>query len=294
MKQTSAMSDEEIERQYNPAVAVPDFALHLKAWRIAATHAYQTLAYVKDIRYGSGARQLLDIFPSANGPASTLSPVCLFFHGGAWRSLSKEFVAGIAGSLVPAGITCVCVGYDLCPQVPLARIAEEAREACAWVVSNIASYGGDPRAIVLAGSSAGAQLAALMLSDRYGPALGEDALFPIAAALASGLYDLRPLTRVSFNVDLGLDSNSAANLSPLFNLPRRRAPMLVAVGSDETSEWIGQSRQYHLACLKSGVPAELFLVPGANHFTVGIGVPGTEMNTALVHFIKEAVRSVAI
>ncbi|MEJ0069380.1 MAG: hypothetical protein WDO24_12380 [Pseudomonadota bacterium] len=99
----------------NPRVSAPDFEHHLQIGDAAADHARRTHARRADIRYGAGPRQLLDIFPSARASA----PVNIFFHGGFWRALSKDAMAGAAPALVDAGITCVQVGYDLCPAVTL-------------------------------------------------------------------------------------------------------------------------------------------------------------------------------
>jgi len=59
----------------------------------------------------------------------------------------------------------------------------------------------------------------------------------------SGVHDLSPLVHFSYNSDLRLDDATAARLSPSNLSPRSRAPLLLAAGADETSEFV---RQTHL------------------------------------------------
>jgi acetyl esterase/lipase len=57
--------------------------------------------------------------------------------------------------------------------VEIKQIAEDVAKALRWTVDHAKSYGGDPRRIVVAGHSAGAQLAALVSTDdRYLKAQG--------------------------------------------------------------------------------------------------------------------------
>jgi arylformamidase len=86
----------------------------------------------------------------------------------------------------------------------------------------------------------------------------------------SGVFDLEPLVKVSFNSDLGLDPQSARELSPIHLDPRLDAPLLLAAGADETSEFIRQSRglwQSWPRCRPRTRDGPLF-VPGKHHFSV--------------------------
>jgi arylformamidase len=65
---------------------------------------------------------------------------------------------------------------------------------------------------------------------------------PFAGGVSlSGLHDLVPLVQFSYNVDLRLDEPEARRLSPIEHRPLTDAPLLVAVGADETSEFLRQS-----------------------------------------------------
>jgi len=94
---------------------------------------------------------------------------------------------------------------------------------------------------------------------------------PIAGAVSlSGVHDLAPLVLYSFNTDLKLDAAAAARMSPVNLTPRSRAPLVIAVGADETSEFLRQSRilwDRWPANRPAGMNAPLF-IPERNHFSV--------------------------
>ena len=273
----------EAERLYNPRISAPDFEHHLALGARAAEQARQTLTRRADIRYGAGPRQLLDIFPSRRANA----PVNIFFHGGFWRALDKESMAGAAPALVEAGITCVQVGYDLCPAVTLPQIIDQAREAVLWVHRNIAAHGGDPGRLYISGVSAGAHLAAMTLAAGWQASAGLPADAVCGAVLVSGLYDVAPVLTISVNDAVRLTADDVAGASPLNHLPRAGLPLLVTVGDAETSAWIDQSRRYDAACRGAGAASRFALIPGAHHFSTGVWLPGGAANQQLLAFITE-------
>jgi len=84
--------------------------------------------------------------------------------------------------------------------------------------------------------------------------------------LVSGLYDLAPLVQASFlNVDLKLDAHSADQLSPAWIPPACRAPLITAVGEQESSEFKRQNvllGERWGAFLRQDVP-----LPGRHHLS---------------------------
>jgi acetyl esterase/lipase len=118
--------------------------------------------YVSDADY-EGGRDLLDIY-MPEGAAHV--PVVVFFHGGALRAGDKGRVGQVvAGRLVPYGIGVVSANYRLTPSVMHPAHVQDAASATAWVIDNIARYGGDAENVYVAGHSAGAYLAALLTLD---------------------------------------------------------------------------------------------------------------------------------
>ena len=55
--------------------------------------------------------------------------------------------------------------------------------------------------------------------------------------------------------------------SPVRLLPPIQCPLVIAVGSDETEEFLDQSRELY-AAWKEAVPAEMVEVRGLNHYSI--------------------------
>lgn len=252
---------DELRRQFDMRIAVPDGEsfTHARAARSAPLRA--SLPGERDLRYGAGPRQLVDIYSGTQD-----GPIVMFFHGGAWRNQSKEGFAFVAEPLVAAGITTVVVGYDLIPNVTLPDIMREACEAVAWTVRTLAPTGN--RRVVLAGHSAGAQLAGMALAHDF----SRDGLArsPVhAALLVSGSYDMEPHRHHGRYLDMGLDEAMVQRASPLRNPPLDpTVELVIAAGGGETPGYIRQAEEYHAMCAARGHRSRVLLAPGDHHFSV--------------------------
>lgn len=69
-------------------------------------------------------------------------PTVVWFHGGGLTGGRREIPKALCGK----GFAVVGVDYRLAPRVKVADCVADAAAAAAWVVKNIASYGGDPAA----------------------------------------------------------------------------------------------------------------------------------------------------
>lgn len=119
-----------------------------------------------DVGYGNDPAQRLDL----RTPASTGFATLIFIHGGSLTSGDKadSDYAHVCDSFPAVGIACANVNYRLGPQHSWPAQAEDLASAIAWVGTNIAAYGGDPKKLFLLGHSSGATLVALVGSDeRY-------------------------------------------------------------------------------------------------------------------------------
>src|SRR5208282_220901 len=223
-----------VEREYNLRAAFPDHPQWFARWADDSASARQRLPAFLDLRYGSGPKQTLDLFPSENPRAALL-----FIHGGYWRALDKREHAFVAPPLVARGIGVAVINYDLCPQVRIAHIVEQCREAVTWLRREGSRFGVPAQRLIVAGHSAGGHLAAMLLATDWRARGLPDA---VAAAVAiSGVFDLEPLLQVSFNADLQLDAAQARSVSPIHLRPHAAVPLVIAAGADETREFIRQS-----------------------------------------------------
>ncbi len=250
------------EAEYNNRARVPEHPQIFARWErdAAAYRAEAAQAAELSLAYGATPRQTIDLFHPADGRAA---PLALFIHGGYWRSLAPSQFSHMATGLNGRGVTVAVAGYDLCPQVKIADIIAEMRQACLYLWRRFG------RRIMVYGHSAGGHLAACMLATDWralDPGAPRD-LVPAACAI-SGLFDLAPLVGISMNQDLCLTPADARAASPLF-WPAPTGRVLEAwCGALESSEFRRQNRIIADAWAKAGVGTVCLEVPDANHFTV--------------------------
>lgn len=152
---------------------------------------------VGNIAYGdAGRRNLLDVYHRNSRPVAergdrrTGGPVLVYFHGGGFRVGHKRWEGrALLNQLAARGWVCVSANYRLAPahQFPAAHV--DAKRVIAWVRAHAADYGGDPRTVIVSGSSAGGHLATMTALTANDPAFQpgfEDADTSVAAAI--GFY----------------------------------------------------------------------------------------------------------
>jgi acetyl esterase len=113
---------------------------------------------MRDLVYGPHPFNRLDVYRPLFAPRPM--PVLLYIHGGAFSLCSKETHRGIARATAWGGQYLVFnIDYRLAPQFRFPCAHEDACAAYVWVAENCARFGGDPNRIVVAGESAGGNLA---------------------------------------------------------------------------------------------------------------------------------------
>lgn len=258
-----AYGKEELDFQYSPSRSAHAFADTLRRWDEGSAKARSDLASTTrlDVRYGTRPRQTLDWFGIADRDQK--KPVHVFIHGGFWQESSKDMAGFLAPSHVAVGAQFVAVGYTLAPDISLRGIIGEIEEAFRFVQENALALGGDPARIIVSGHSAGAFLAAWLVSR-----MSAQACRPSAAILISGVFDLEPVSRSYVNDKLGLRPPDAAALSFAGKAPGIDIPVQIFVGGDETAEFLRQSR-YLLDEWRDKLSAiDLIELPGRDHFDI--------------------------
>ncbi|MCK8784676.1 alpha/beta hydrolase [Roseomonas sp. NAR14] len=285
------MDHARLEREYDARGTVADIMPILAEYRRRTDAAKAALPHHAGLRYGPTEAERLDVYPARGAGPAAAAPVFLFIHGGYWRLLDAADSGSMATGLVAAGACVVVVNYALAPSVTLEEIVRQCRAALAWVHREIHRYGGDPGAIHVSGSSAGAHLAAMLAAGGGWQAefgLPERAV--AGATLLSGLYELEPLLRCLPNDWLRLDAARARALSPaLLPPPPPGLPILCSVAPGETGEFRRQTADYRARAAGAGCAAELVPAPGAsNHFDIVFALddPATAIGAALLRAMR--------
>ena len=274
----------QLDAQYNPSLLLKPDDAPMAHFTAQAQAARSSLACTLNVPYGPTKAETLDIFPAAQPGA----PVFVFIHGGYWRALSSKDFSGVALGLQKRGITTVVVDYALCPFVTIDEITRQVRAASAWVLRNIAQYGGDPARVAVGGHSAGGHLTAMCLQTEWARDYGlpQD---PFAGAIAfSGLYDLAPLRYSYLQPMIQLDDGTIRRNSPAFAVRPCSTPLWITWGGAESSEFARQSSTYHQAWQAAGNHSVLEAHAGANHFTVIHGLE--DPHSAVCHWLARTLK----
>lgn len=196
------MDLEELEEQYSPS----RWSRRMDSESVIQAHIDVTTAGTQKARaaahtllhvpYGDGEGEKLDIYFPAD--SSETFPVFVYIHGGYWQCLSKDASGFSAPALLSQGVAVVALGYDIAPKGHMDAMVLQVRRSLAFLVKQYHRI----RGIYLCGHSAGAHLAAMVLSTDW----TEFGVVPDirGAVLVSGVYDLEPLLHTYVNDALNM------------------------------------------------------------------------------------------
>jgi len=278
------LTPQQLDRQYNARAAIPDHPEIFARWRAESCAVRNELHCEQDYYFGPSPAETLDLYPAAVPNA----PLLVFIHGGYWRSLDKQDFSFLAPAFVSAGVAVAMPNYGLAPAIPIAEMVRQMLRALAWLYRHLPELGIDRRRIVVAGHSAGAHLAAMMLAVDW-PLMAGDLPRNLlrGAVCISGLYDLRPLVRAPFlQEDLKLDDATAQLVSPVAYRPALPLPLITAVGSEESSEFKRQNsliREAWPHCFRHDLP-----LPGRHHLASveALGDPDHSLFNATLRLLE--------
>jgi pectinesterase len=131
--------------------------------RIAGEIKFSNLVEEKNIRYCNvGDRKLLmDVF-YAKWKASSKRTAVIIIHGGGWRSGNRTLHYPLAQRLAKLGYVCFTPEYRLSTEALYPAGVYDIKAAIRWVRQNAEKYNLNKDKIVIAGHSAGGELAAMM------------------------------------------------------------------------------------------------------------------------------------
>jgi acetyl esterase/lipase len=200
-----------------------------------------------NIAYGDGPRFRLDVYTP--DPPAVSAPVVMFIYGGGWKAGDKFEYEFVGRALASQGFVAVIADYRIFPEVRYPAFLEDNARAIKWIEDNIASYGGDPKRLFLAGHSAGAYNAVMLGLDHsflseYGVTV------PIRAIAAlSGPYDFYPFEYDEVRNAFG-DAPNPEGTQPVNLVTSDAPPMLLMSGTTDPIVRV-QNTQHLAAKLKT-------------------------------------------
>lgn len=220
-----------------------------------------------DVVYNSeGDRELkLDLYRPEGGEVPTRTAV-LLVHGGGWILGERGMMAPLASRFADQGYLAVPVEYRLVREAPWPAQLEDVIAAVNWMSENADRLGIEPGRIVLAGASAGGQLA-LMAATR----LQEQRQVAAVVSLFSAselTVDPQPAkgqfgAAMLLGEDAGEEAVRAA--SPLYQVTGDFPPTFLLHGGNDWMIDPAASIRLYQQLADLGVTAELHIVANALH-----------------------------
>jgi acetyl esterase len=241
---------------------------------------------------GDGGSFLVRVLAPANP-----GRVILYFHGGGWVTGHIDEFDTLGRRLAErTGSAVVLVNYRKAPEHPYPAAVEDAWTALTWTAGNLSRIAGGPVPVVVAGDSAGGNLAAVLAlraRDRSGPPLAAQVLvYPVTDAGLDAPGYRAPENQLLLNRDSMVwfwghyapdERRGEPDASPLraashIGLP----PALVLLAEYDVLRAEGEAYAGKLA--EAGVPVRIEVVPGQMHgfFTMVNILPGHDTGLGLV------------
>lgn len=223
----------------------------------------------------AGRELQVDVFQPAGGPAQTGRPAIAFFHGGGWVFGRPAEFHEACRRYAAMGFVTFAFQYRLSinadgtyphPDITLVESVKDARSALRWLRANATALGIDPHRIVVAGQSAGGQLAwSTALFDTINEDSDDLTISPRPDALL--LYSSNYNTMEVW-ADLIMDKRRAQiwSVSPYHNLKPGLPPALAFHGREDATVPYYSVQLFTQKTRELGNAFELVTVDGRQHY----------------------------
>ncbi len=211
-----------------------------------------------DLAYGPDPHQRLDVWRQSVTPSR--APILVYFHGGAWMLGDKrEQGRPLLHEMVARGWLVVTANYRLAPGNRWPAQMEDVNAVMGWVKRHGAQMGGDPSRVVVAGDSAGGQMAALYGVSGGHPWASDS---PLAVRGVISLYGVLEMTGdesvwrgwgaglrrfldgMVFAPEVAENPDAVESASPLHRLHEGAPPLLVVQGTHDTLVHVEVARRF--------------------------------------------------
>lgn len=212
-------------------------------------------------------------------------PVIFWFAGGGWMDTDHNVHLPDLVDLAHAGYIVVGVEYRDSNKVQFPGQLEDAKAAVRYLRANADRFQADPNRFVAMGESAGGHLASMLgvtngrqefdqgdhldvSSDIQAAVPFYGVVDPLSAKQGSATNDFDFVYRnlLGAEPEAAPDLDQAAN--PLTYIDRRTVPFLIFHGTDDKVVPVQDSERLYEQLIASQVPADLYILKGAEHMDV--------------------------
>tara|TARA_B100000927_G_scaffold158673_2_gene127793 strand:- start:989 stop:1837 length:849 start_codon:yes stop_codon:yes gene_type:complete len=206
----------------------------------------------------------IEIFRPQGWKAGDARSAVIFFFGGGWVGGSTTQFHPQATRLASLGVVAYCADYRVQSRhktTPFEAVSD-AKAAIRWIWRNAKSQGVDRDQIVAAGGSAGGHLAACcgLISGHDDVREGEPVFIPAAMALFNPVIDT---SRKGYGY--AKLKQRYRELSPVEHVHALAAPILLQVGSADTTTPPAGHELFKARMDKRGRNCSLFIAEGQKH-----------------------------
>jgi acetyl esterase/lipase len=254
-------------------------------WSACSPSALAAARVLRDVKFArAGDTELaLDLYLPER--PRTPAGLIVWVHGGAWRAGSRMSV-DLAG-MTERGWAVASVDYRLSTVARFPAQIHDIKAAIRYLRAHAKDHGYPPSRLVIAGSSAGGHLAALVGVTNHAAALegnvGADSRESSDVQAIVSLYGASNLTSIlsqstphglsvrepALELLLGAQPEATPELarlaSPVFHVDAKDPPLLLLHGDQDNQMPINQSHELQGAYEKLGLPVRLVVIHGAGH-----------------------------
>jgi len=227
------------------------------------------------LSFGPHPRHKLDIYwPATPDPAK---PVLVFFYGGSWRRGNRDAYRFVGQAFADKGFVTVLPDYRLYPETAFPGFVEDGAAAVSWVAAHLTGkppFTGTTPKVVVAGHSAGAHTAALLLLDRRYLTATDAPIEPMGLLGLAGPYSFDPQiydsTRPVFAT-----ADPPASAIPLSFARGDAGPALLIHGADDSLVRPMNSERLAASITAKGGQAVYRPIPDTGHSEVLLALSTT-------------------
>ena len=212
----------------------------------------------RDVAFDSGPKDTMDVFTTEAKAAP--KPILIFVHGGAYVGGDKNstpdgkpspFYDNIMLWTLGHGMVGINMNYQTAPKATYPEVQQDIAKVVAWARANAASFGGDPKRIVVWGHSAGAAHVGSFVAhpETYADIAGAKAEVQ-AAIMTSGSYEFEGKDHVYFGPSASLKARSSTaglikSKAPLFVLCAELDPEFMVAEAKALDAALTQAKRTH-------------------------------------------------